>query len=126
METRAFRRANRSRTARPGRRVRRFRGRAAGACLFLLLLLAGGAHAVPRLDFNALLAQADAIKLKDPAQFAAIMRQIAGHDGEGYVESVNLREPIIAAPVRCGRTRWSGRVTSRSRRTTNQSPESLR
>ena len=80
MGTRAFRRANRSRTARPGRRVRRFRGRAAGACL--LLLLAGGAHAVPRLDFNALLAQADAIKLKDPAQFAAIMRQLAGHDGE--------------------------------------------
>jgi diguanylate cyclase (GGDEF)-like protein len=80
--TRAFRRANRSLTPRPGRKVRRFRGRAAGPCLLLLLLLTGGAHAAPRLDFNALLGQADAIKLKDPAQFDAIMRRIGEHDGE--------------------------------------------
>ena len=82
MRTRAFPRANRCLTSRPGRGVRHFRSQAAGACLLLLLLLAGGVRAAPRPDLNALLERADTIKLKDPAQFDAIMRQIGEHDGE--------------------------------------------
>jgi diguanylate cyclase (GGDEF)-like protein len=62
-------------------RVRPGRG-AAGACLLLLLLLAGGAHAAARPDMTALLEKADAIKIKDPGQFDAIMRQVGAHRGE--------------------------------------------
>ena len=50
--------------------------------MLLLALAAGAAHGAPRPDWSALLQQADTIKLKDPARFDAIMRQIGGHDGE--------------------------------------------
>jgi diguanylate cyclase (GGDEF)-like protein len=50
--------------------------------MLLFLLVAGGARAAPRPDPTALLEQADAIKLKDPAQFAAILRQVGGDEGD--------------------------------------------
>ena len=50
--------------------------------MLVLLLAAGGAHAAPLPDSTRLLQQADAIKLVDPAQFAVLMRQLDGHEGE--------------------------------------------
>jgi len=50
--------------------------------VLLLLLVAGGALAAPGPDLNGLLAQADAIKLKNPAQFDVLMQRIGGHEGE--------------------------------------------
>ena len=86
-------RADPSLTARPGSSRGRLIGSRAtgarrsayaglGAWLLLLALAAGRAHAAPRPDWSGLLEQADTIKLKDPARFDAIMRQIGGHDGE--------------------------------------------
>jgi diguanylate cyclase (GGDEF)-like protein len=67
-----------SRIARAGRAA----CAAAGAWMLLLVLAAGPAHAAPRRDWSALLEQADTLKLKSPARFDAIMRQIGGHDSE--------------------------------------------
>lgn len=55
---------------------------ALGAWLLLLLLIAGGAHAAAQPDPAGLLRKADAIKLKDPARFDAIMRQVGGEERE--------------------------------------------
>jgi diguanylate cyclase (GGDEF)-like protein len=82
MRTTKVRRVSRSLTVRPRRGARRAAGGAAGACVLLLLLLAGAADAAPRPDLNALLGRADTIKLKNPAQFDALMRQIGGRESE--------------------------------------------
>jgi diguanylate cyclase (GGDEF)-like protein len=50
--------------------------------MLLLLLITGGARAAPRPDLAGLLQKADAIKLKDPGQFDAIMRQVGGDERE--------------------------------------------
>ena len=50
------------------------------AWLLLCLLLAGGAQAASRPDLTRLLERADAVKLKDPGQFDAIMRQVGGDE----------------------------------------------
>ncbi|MGH8325686.1 MAG: hypothetical protein ACRET2_02865, partial [Steroidobacteraceae bacterium] len=47
-----------------------------------MLLISGGAHAALRPDLTGLLEKADAIKLKDPGQFDAIMRQVGGDERE--------------------------------------------
>ena len=62
--------------------MRRRRCGASGAWALLFLFVAAGVHAASRPDLSALLERADAIKLRDPGQFDAIIGQVGLHQQE--------------------------------------------